>query len=144
MVLPQSRAAGLPDAPWTHWLLLGPLAGVHACHAPLCCSRTQPGALGAGMGLGVWGVVGDGGCDDVSLPGLLNKALKWGVRLKQQEYVISWLVLEAGRPKPRCRQGWLLLRTGAGRMCSRPLSLACRHCALPVSLHLAFFPYSCL
>lgn len=33
--------------------------------------HSQEEPLGLGWGGGVWGGIGDGGCDDVSLPGLL-------------------------------------------------------------------------
>lgn len=45
-----------------------------------------------------------------------------------------WLLAQEAKSQiGRCLQGWFFLKAPKGRICSRPLSLACRHLCSPVS-----------
>ena len=121
MILPQSRAAGLAGCSVpTHWLLLGPLAGVDACHAPLCCSRTQPELLGLGQGWGCEVGVDDGGVMMLVCQDCCNKALKWGGGRAQTTGTCHLIVGARGwKAKTEVSAGLTSFEDWAGRMCCR-------------------------
>lgn len=110
-------------------------------HAPLCCSRTQPELLGLGQGWGCEVGVDDGGVMMLVCQDCCNKALKWGGGRAQTTGTCHLIVGARGwKAKTEVSAGLTSFEDWGREDVLQALSLAC---ALPVSLHLAFFLYSC-